>query len=86
MMKKSIRKIGMCLIMVIGSDIRDAADGAYLGRGLLLSWRGRVYLIGYEGPPLRPVCVPQSGINYWRITLGFQKASVPDFPRVGGAE
>jgi hypothetical protein len=85
-MKKCIRNIGMCLIRVIGSDIRDAADGSYLGRALLLSWRGRVHLIGYEGPPLRPVCVPQSGIKYWRITLGFQKASVPDFPRVGGAE
>ena len=85
-MKKSIRKIGMCLIRLIGSDIRDAVDEAYLGRALLISWRGRVYLFGYEGPPLRPVCVPQSGIKYWRITLGFQKASVPDYERVGGEQ
>jgi hypothetical protein len=83
-MKKSIRKIGMCLIKVIGSDIRDEADGSHLGRALLFSWRGRVHLIGYEGPPLRPVCVPQSGIQYWRITLGFQRASVPDYERVAG--
>lgn len=81
-MKKCIRKIGMCLIRVIGSEIHDAADGSHLGRALLISWRGRVYLIGYEGLPLRPVCVPQSGIQYWRMTIGFQRAIVPDYERL----
>lgn len=84
MMKRCVRHMGMFLVRLLGSDIRDETDGELLGRAFIFSWFGRVHLIGYEGVPLRLVCVPQEKIRYWRITLGFTKAEVPDFPRVSG--
>lgn len=81
-MMKFLRSIGLCIVRVLGSDIRDEHDGAVLGRALLFSFCGRIHLIGYEGTPLRPVCVPQSRVKYWRITVGFTRALVPDEPRV----
>lgn len=81
-MKKLLRNIGMGIVRILGSDIRDANDGAVLGRALLFSFGGRMHLIGYEGIPLRPVCVPQSRVKYWRVTVGFTRAEVPDYPRI----
>jgi hypothetical protein len=81
-MKKFFRQIGMCLVRVFGSDIRDLEDGLVLGRAFLFSFGGRIHMIGYEGPPLRPACIPQSRIKYWRLTVGFTRAQAPDFPRI----
>jgi hypothetical protein len=81
-MKRCVRHMGMFLVRLLGSDVRDEVDGELLGRAFMVCWRGRVHLIGYEGVPLRLVCVPQEKIRYWRITLGFTKAEVPDFGRV----
>ena len=72
------------MVRLLGSTIRDAVDGSELGKALMVPWRGRVHLIGYEGVPLRMVCVPQNQIRYWRIELGFTKAQVPDYGRVSG--
>jgi hypothetical protein len=80
-MKSFLRGLGMCVVRVVGSDLRDAVDGSLLGRALILPWRGKIHLLGYEGVPLRMVCLPQEKIRYWRITLGFTKAEVPDFDR-----
>jgi hypothetical protein len=81
-MKSLIRNCGMCIVRLFGSDVRDAVDGELLGRALIVPWRGIVHLIGYEGIPLRMVCVPQDRIRYWRVALGFTKAEVPDYGRV----
>lgn len=81
-MKRFVRTIGICFIRLIGSDIRDANDGSHLGRALFFSWKGNLHLVGYEGPPLRPVCLPQSRVKYWRITIGFTRAEVPDYPHI----
>ena len=81
-MKRCVRNIGICMIRLLGSEIRDANDGALLGRAFIFSWRGKLHLIGYEGPPLRAVCVPQSRVKYWRITIGFTRAEVPNFSHI----
>ena len=81
-MKRCFRNIGIYLIRFIGSDIRDANDGALLGKAFIFSWQGNLHLVGYEGPPLRPVCLPQSRVKYWRITVGFTRAEVPNYPHI----
>ena len=81
-MKRCVRNIGIFLIRLTGSDIRDANDGTRLGKDFIFNWRGRLHLVGYEGPPLRPVCVPQSRVKYWRIAIGFTRAEVPDYPHI----
>lgn len=80
-MKAIFRSLGQGLIKVFGSVIRDEHDGSTLGRALLFSWRGRVYVIGYEGPPLRLVFRAPDGIAYWKSSIGFTRAEIPDFPR-----
>ncbi len=78
-MKSFLRSMGMFIVRRIGSDLRDAVDGELLGKALIFPWNGSVHLIGYDGVPLRMVCLPQKRIRYWRIALGFTKAVVPDF-------
>jgi hypothetical protein len=79
-MKKLLRRIGLVAVQLCGTDIRDIDDGAVLGRALVLAFGGRVHLIGYNGLALRPVSVAQNRVKYWRITIGFKKAEVPDYP------
>ena len=85
-MKSAIRKMGMLLVRLFGSEIRDAMDGESLGKALVVAWSGKVHLIGYEGMPLRMSCVPQNRVRYWRIVMGFTKAEVPDYGRAGERE
>jgi len=79
MMKSCLRKICMGMVRLGGATIHDVHDGEVLGKAFIIPWAGRVHLIGYEGVPLRMVCIPQQRIRYWRITIGFAKAEVPDF-------
>lgn len=80
-MKSYLRQLGMCVVRIMGTTILDVADGKELGKAIMVPWRGRVHLIGYEGVPLRVVCVPQNRVCYWRIELGFSRAEVPDYAR-----
>lgn len=81
-MKSYIRQWGLVVIRLLGSNIVDVVDGEILGKAILIPWRGRVHLMGYEGIPLRMVCIPQEKVRYWRITVGFTKAEVPDYGRL----
>ena len=78
-MKNLLRRIGLVVVQLFGSDIRDLDDGTVLGRALVVAFGGRVHLIGYNGLPLRPVSVAQNRVKYWRITIGFKMAEVPDY-------
>ncbi len=80
-MRKWLRACGMGLIRLFGSRIHDVKDGEFLGTALMFPWGGRVHLLGYEGVPLRMVCLPQKKIRYWRVVVGFTKAEVPDYER-----
>lgn len=63
-----------------GSRIVDQETGCLLGRAFLLSWRGRVWVVGYTGlKPLRPVATSDRWLNYWKLTLGFAAPVEPDF-------
>jgi hypothetical protein len=81
-MKKNFRTFGLIIVKLLGSVIRDHEDQSILGRALIVSFRGRIHIFGYQGVPLRPVCVAQDGVKYWRICIGFTKAATPDYPNI----
>jgi hypothetical protein len=65
-----------------GSDIIDQRTGEKVARAILVCWRGRVYLLGYEGrDQVMPVFLPQQRMTHWKRELGFATHPPPDFPR-----
>ncbi len=81
-MKELIRCCGLQLIRWMGSRIRDCDTGEVLGTAIILNLGGRIHLIGYAGPPIVPVFLPQTQVTYWRCSLGFRRWQEVDFPRV----
>ncbi|MFT4176288.1 MAG: hypothetical protein QM627_06495 [Luteolibacter sp.] len=72
-----------CLSKFVGTSIRDQKTGEFLGKAILLPWRGKIHIIGYTGSlPLCPVTVPCEHLSYWKATLGFTAAREPDFPNI----
>ncbi len=82
-MRASLRKLGNLYIRLLGSPIRDEETGELLGRALIVVWRGRVHVVGFTGGmPLKPVFCSQDKVVYWRQSLGFIRATPPDYPRL----
>lgn len=80
-MKMFIRNIGLRLARLCGSPIADCHTGQPLGRALLLSWRGKIHVIGLERA-VRLVFLPQERLTYWKQEIGFTVHPPPDFPKV----
>ncbi len=78
-MKNLLRISGLLLVRSFGTKLYDYADGSYLGKAFILTAGGRIHMIGYEGQPFRLVYIPQDRLNYWKVSIGFSKAEVPDF-------
>ena len=68
----------------IGSPVVDARTGQVIGRALLVTFRGRVHVIGLDATVL-PVFLPQGRLTYWKQELGFTVHPPPDFPHEPGA-
>ena len=71
----------LLVLSVFGRKLVDAATGQVLGKALVFFWRGRLYMLGYQGPPLQVEFVAEVPFEYSRRVVGFRKAIVPDFPR-----
>ena len=41
------------IVGVFGRNLVDFETGEILGRALVFFWRGRLLLLGYQGPPLQ---------------------------------
>ena len=80
--RTNISKTLQILARLIGSRIRDAKTGRVLGTAFMLSWRGKLHLLGYTGPPVRPVFLSQSELSYSRQSLGFTQHPEVDFERL----
>ena len=78
-LKLLLRSAVLCLARGLGSPIVDARTGALLGRALLVSFRGRVHLVGLEAVVV-PVFLPQQRPTYWKQEIGFTIYPPPDFP------
>ena len=75
-----LRDFGVWMFRVLGSEILDCRTGEPLGRGMVISWGGRIHLLGLSGAVV-PVPLHQARITYWRQEVGFTRHPVPDFPR-----
>lgn len=81
-MKETFRSWGLILVRACGTTITDAQSQQFLGKAFIFLWRGRIHLIGYEGPPIIPHFLPQKKVTYWRSTIGFKKMAQVDFPSI----
>lgn len=75
---KFFRPLLHILIHVMGSDITDVRTGQFIGRALLLPWRGRIVVLG-PGLDLVPYFCPDTRMIQWKRTLGFTRHPAPDF-------
>lgn len=72
---------------IFGTPIRDARTGEKLGKAFFLCWRGKLRVIGYTGTkPLRPVVIPSSRVDYWKLEMGFRSPQEPDYPDLAGGD
>lgn len=83
-MKNLIHRLGLKLICLFSTEIRDCTNGKRLGRGLVVGWGGSASVLGYKGRPLIPVFPPQKRLSFWKQRFGFTCHPDPDFPRVSG--
>ena len=80
-MRKFFRSIGLALARAIGTRLVDFQTGRDLGRALIISWRGKIHVIGLE-TIVRPIFLPQKRLTYWKQEIGFTTHPPPDFPNV----
>ena len=78
-LKMILRALVVHTARLLGSPVVDHRTGRVLGRAMILSFRGKVHLIGLE-TPVRPVFLPQSRLTYWKQEMGFTTHPAPDFP------
>jgi len=78
-----IRSLGELFVRLCGRSITDYKTGEGLGKAVLLTLAGRVYVLGYDGSkPLIPVFLPQPKLQYWKVVIGFTVRDEPDFDNV----
>jgi N-acetylglucosaminyldiphosphoundecaprenol N-acetyl-beta-D-mannosaminyltransferase len=81
--KLMVRNLGLKLIALFSTEIRDCVTGESLGKGLVLSLGGRLLVIGHPGlPPLIPRFLSQKRLTYWKQSIGFTTHRRPDYPRL----
>ena len=71
-LRMPIAVLGRKLVPFLGSKIVDCESGEKLGSAFLISWRGRFYVMAYNGEkPLRVVWLAEDQVRYWRSRIGF---------------
>ena len=80
----SLRPALLALARLLGTRVVDARTGRELGRALIISFRGRVHVIGLDAIVV-PTFLPQTRLTYWKQELGFTAHPPPDFPHEPGA-
>ncbi len=81
-LRKFLRPWFYRIVDLLSSDIRDIETGEYIGRALLVPWRGRILVVGrgMAGYSLLPRFYPESRLTFWKAELGFTRHAPPDFP------
>jgi len=80
MIRRLIRSLVLKIAHTIGSPIKDFRSGKSFGRALIVSWRGKIHVIGLQAA-VRPMFQPQKRLTYWKQEIVFTEHSPPDFPR-----
>ncbi len=78
-LKLTLRALVVHAARLLGSAVVDQRTGRVLGRAMIASFRGRVYLIGLDAA-VHPVFLPQERLTYWKQEMGFATHPSPDFP------
>ncbi len=78
------RSLVLRVARLLGSRVVDLRTGQVIGRALIVSFRGKVHVIGLETAVV-PMFLPQSRLTYWKQELGFATHPPPDFPHEPGA-
>lgn len=82
-MRALLKKLGLsALRAVCGVNLVDQRTGEKLGRVVVVRWRGRLMMIGFDGAAVYPHFMPQARETYWGQELGFSTHPPPDFPHV----
>lgn len=82
--KMLIREAGLAAIHRFGMKVYDSKSGQFLGRALLVPWKGKIHVLGLFST-VRPVFLPQPRLTFWKQTLGFHTLPRPDFPSLHGS-
>ena len=77
-LKLVLRAFVVSAARVLGSPVVDQRTGRVLGRAMIVTFRGRVHLIGLDAA-VRPVFLPQKRLTYWKQEMGFMTHPAPDF-------
>ena len=77
-----LRPLFLGVINLLSSNIRDVDTGEYIGRALLIPWRGRILILGkgVAGYALVPKFCAQTRLTFWKCELGFTQHPPPDYP------
>ncbi len=78
-----LRPLFLSIINMLSSNIRDVNTGEYIGRALLIPWRGRILILGegVAGYAFVPKFCPQKRLTFWKCELGFTRHPAPDYHR-----
>lgn len=81
--KLVVRNLGLKLIGLFSTEIRDCVTGESLGKALIVALGGRLRVIGHSGlPPLIPRFHSQKRLTYWKQSIGFTTHPKPDYNRL----
>ena len=83
MIRRFARSIVLAIARVIGTRMVDYATGRYLGKALIIPWRGKIHVIGLA-EAVRPVFQPQQRLTYWKQEIVFTVHDSPNFENVRG--
>ena len=78
MIRRFIRALLLKIAHTIGTPIKDYRSGQPFGRVLMVSWRGKIHVIGLERA-IRPMFQPQKRLTYWKQEIVFTEHPPPDF-------
>jgi hypothetical protein len=76
-----LRATALSVVRALGTTFVDPKTGHRIGKALVISWRGKVHVIGLDWPA-KPIFLPQQRLTYWKQELAFTIYPRPDFPRV----
>ena len=83
-MKRALQTILLKFCRTFGTKVYDAQSGEMLGRCMMISWKGRMHIIGAESHWV-PVPLPQKRMTYWKQEIGFTCHPTETPPRSTGA-
>ena len=75
----ALRAVVLQVARRVGTTVVDQRTGQALGRALIVSFRGKVHVIGLHAS-VQPLFLPQERLTYWKQELGFTTHPAPDFP------